>query len=79
MVAFFAASPVARAVAAATQPLLGFQAVPASVADTIVVPPGYRAEVLIAWGMLSSPMPQPLPNAMMPRPRPASLATTTTA
>ena len=33
MVAFFAASPVARAVAAATQPLLGFQAVPASVAD----------------------------------------------
>jgi len=50
MVAFFAASPVARAVAAATQPLLGFQAVPASVADAIVVPPGYKAEVLIAWG-----------------------------
>ncbi len=50
MVAFFAANPVARAVAAATQPLLGFQAVPASVADTIVVPPGYKAEVLIAWG-----------------------------
>ena len=48
MVAFFAASPVARAVAAATQPLLGFQAVPASVADAIVVPPGYKAEVLIA-------------------------------
>ena len=50
MVAFFAASPVAQAVAAATRPLLGFQAVPASVADTIVVPPGYKAEVLIAWG-----------------------------
>ncbi|MEI4968378.1 PhoX family phosphatase [Aeromonas caviae] len=50
MVAFFAASTVAQAVAAATRPLLGFQAVPASVADTIVVPPGYKAEVLIAWG-----------------------------
>ncbi len=50
MVAFFAASPVAQAVAAATRPLLGFQAVPASVADTIVVPSGYKAEVLIAWG-----------------------------
>lgn len=50
MVAFFAASPVAQAVAAATRPLLGFQAVPASVADTIVVPTGYKAEVLIAWG-----------------------------
>ncbi len=79
MVAFFAASPVARAVAAATQPLLGFQAVPASVADAIAVPPGYKAEVLIAWGMPCSPMPPPSPRAMMPGPRHASLATATTA
>jgi len=32
------------------QPLLGFQGVPVSDADTIVVPPGYTAKVLIAWG-----------------------------
>jgi secreted PhoX family phosphatase len=62
MVAFFAASPVAQAVAAATRPLLGFQAVPASVADTIVVPTGYKAEVLIAWEMPSSPMPRLCPG-----------------
>ena len=32
------------------QPLLGFQGIPVSDADTVVVPPGYKAEVLIAWG-----------------------------
>ncbi|MDX1269110.1 MAG: DUF839 domain-containing protein, partial [Oceanisphaera sp.] len=51
-VAFFSASPLARAMAAATgnSPLLGFEAVPASTADTFVVPPGYKAERLISWG-----------------------------
>ncbi|WMC11783.1 DUF839 domain-containing protein [Oceanimonas pelagia] len=50
--AFFAASPLSRAVAAATQgsPLLGFEAVPASTADTITVPKGYRVERLVSWG-----------------------------
>jgi hypothetical protein len=32
------------------RPLLGFQGIPVSEADTVVVPPGYTAEVLIAWG-----------------------------
>jgi secreted PhoX family phosphatase len=31
-------------------PLLGFQGIPVSDADTVVVPPGYTARVLIAWG-----------------------------
>jgi uncharacterized protein len=31
-------------------PLLGFQGIPTSTADAVVVPPGYRADVLIAWG-----------------------------
>jgi secreted PhoX family phosphatase len=31
-------------------PLLGFQAIPVSAADEVVVPPGYTARVLIAWG-----------------------------
>lgn len=32
------------------RPLLGFQSIPPSSADTVVVPPGYTARVLIAWG-----------------------------
>jgi hypothetical protein len=32
------------------RPLLGFQGIPVLAADTVVVPPGYSAEVLIAWG-----------------------------
>ena len=32
------------------RPLLGFQGIEVSDADTVVVPPGYSAEVLIAWG-----------------------------
>jgi uncharacterized protein len=32
------------------RPLLGFTALPVSRTDTVVVPPGYTAEVLIAWG-----------------------------
>lgn len=31
-------------------PLLGFAGIPVSSADTVVVPPGYTARVLIAWG-----------------------------
>jgi len=31
-------------------PLVRFQGIPVSDADTVVVPPGYKAEVLIAWG-----------------------------
>jgi secreted PhoX family phosphatase len=31
-------------------PLVRFQGIPMSDADTVVVPPGYTAEVLIAWG-----------------------------
>ena len=48
---FLAASPLAQAVAAATESkLLGFKPVPASTADTFVVPEGYVAEPLISWG-----------------------------
>lgn len=31
-------------------PLLGFTGIPVSSADTVVVPPGYSAKVLISWG-----------------------------
>ncbi|WP_445399489.1 PhoX family protein [Zobellella sp. An-6] len=50
--AFFTASPISRAIAAATgnSPLLGFKSVPTSTADTIVVPEGYKVERLISWG-----------------------------
>lgn len=46
-------SALMSAVPAAAQPggsLLGFQGIPVSSADTVVVPPGYTARVLIAWG-----------------------------
>jgi len=32
------------------RPLLGFQGVPVSDADNVVVPPGYSGRVLVAWG-----------------------------
>jgi secreted PhoX family phosphatase len=32
------------------RPLLGFEGIPVSTEDTVVVPDGYTAEVLIAWG-----------------------------
>lgn len=32
------------------RPVLGFESVPVSSADEVVVPKGYTAEVLIAWG-----------------------------
>ncbi|WP_261815882.1 PhoX family protein [Vibrio gallicus] len=52
-VAFFAASPISQAVAgsmASKTDIMGFDAIPASTADTVVVPAGYNADVLISWG-----------------------------
>jgi len=43
--------------------LLGFESVPASTADTLVVPPGYTAKVLIAWGDPVSDGPAFAPDA----------------
>lgn len=40
----------ASAQAKGGRPLLGFTGIPVSEADTVVVPPGYTAKVLIAWG-----------------------------
>jgi uncharacterized protein len=41
-----------QAAAAGNQgaPLLGFQSIPTSTEDTVVVPPGYRWTVLMSWG-----------------------------
>ncbi|WP_428036049.1 PhoX family protein [Amphritea sp.] len=50
---FLAANPLAEAIAATSNPqskLLGFTKVPASTADTFVVPEGYVAKPLISWG-----------------------------
>ncbi|PSW16906.1 PhoX family phosphatase [Photobacterium sanctipauli] len=51
-VAFFASAPIAQAIAQTKEQKveIGFEAVPASTADTIVVPKGYQADVLISWG-----------------------------
>lgn len=51
-VAFFAASPIANAMARPpqSQALLGFEAIPISTQDTVIVPKGYQAEPLITWG-----------------------------
>lgn len=51
-VAFFAASPIANAMTppSKSQPLLGFEAIPTSTKDTVMVPKGYQAEPLISWG-----------------------------
>jgi uncharacterized protein len=47
--ALLAAVP-GEANAVSQEPLLGFQGVPVSSADEVLVPPGYNAKVLIAWG-----------------------------
>ncbi|MGB0733783.1 MAG: PhoX family protein, partial [Pontibacterium sp.] len=52
---FLAATPLAQAIAGATKTptgskLIGFKGIPASTADTFVVPQGYVAEPLISWG-----------------------------
>jgi uncharacterized protein len=41
---------LAKAKGGAAGPLLGFQSIPVSVLDDVVVPPGYSAQVLIPWG-----------------------------
>jgi secreted PhoX family phosphatase len=44
-------SALAQAVGSASaSPLLGFSNLPASTADTVTLPPGYNAKVLISWG-----------------------------
>ncbi|MBX3726387.1 MAG: PhoX family phosphatase [Xanthomonadales bacterium] len=45
-----ASGPVDRGARSATAGKLGFRPVPVSTADTVVVPPGYSARVLYAWG-----------------------------
>jgi secreted PhoX family phosphatase len=47
---FLAASPVASAIASSHSPLLNFEPIAASTADTFAVPKGYKAEPLLAWG-----------------------------
>lgn len=52
-VGFFAASPLSQAMAKGMPShsnLLGFEALPISTADTVTVPKGYQADVLISWG-----------------------------
>lgn len=63
--AFFMATPLSQAIAESvtTAPsstteaaklspstLIGFKAIPASTADTVVVPEGYKYEILVSWG-----------------------------
>ena len=48
---------------AAGEPLLGFTGIPVSSADEVVVPEGYHAAVLIAWGDPVSDGPAFLPDA----------------
>lgn len=45
-------SPLSQAINAVSKKssLLGFKAVPASTADTVIVPAGYEARVLMSWG-----------------------------
>ena len=43
-------SVLADSVSAASSTLLGFAGIPASTADGISLPPGYKASVLISWG-----------------------------
>lgn len=54
MGAFLAASPLANAIEKAITPaksmLLNFEGIPASTADQVIVPKGYKAEVLLSWG-----------------------------
>ncbi|MCS6855672.1 MAG: PhoX family phosphatase, partial [Elioraea sp.] len=48
---FVRSGPAAAAAPAApSEAMLGFAAVPVSDADTVVVPPGYTARVIAAWG-----------------------------
>lgn len=51
-VGFFAATPISQAIAKsnASSSLLGFDAISISTKDTIEVPKGYQADILISWG-----------------------------
>ncbi|MGR5066068.1 PhoX family protein [Photobacterium sp. DNB22_13_2] len=51
-VAFFGASPLSSAMAASkdSKELIGFEAIPASTEDKVIVAKGYQADVLISWG-----------------------------
>ena len=51
-VAFFGASPLSSAIAASkdNKNLIGFEAIPTSTEDKVIVPKGYQADVLISWG-----------------------------
>jgi secreted PhoX family phosphatase len=55
--------PAGPAVGSTTAPLVGFPAIGVSTADAVEVPPGYKAEVLIAWGDPISDGPAFLQNA----------------
>jgi secreted PhoX family phosphatase len=49
---------VARTAQAQARPLLGFKAIPVSEADSVVVPEGYKVQVLAPWGTpISGSMP----------------------
>jgi len=53
--AFLSANPVTKAIAAGVanpgnSGIMGFEPIPTSTRDDVVVPNGYRAEVLISWG-----------------------------
>lgn len=52
-----------RDLEARAQPLLGFAGIEVSSADTVVVPPGYTAHVLISWGDPVSKGPEFKPDA----------------
>lgn len=45
-----AATPTTETAKASVSTLMGFKAIPASTADTVVVPEGYTYEVLVSWG-----------------------------
>ncbi|MGX9416213.1 PhoX family protein [Vibrio sp. RC27] len=52
-VGFFAAAPLSQAIAGSMSNktvTIGFEAIPTSTADTVVVPAGYQADILISWG-----------------------------
>ncbi len=57
------AVPAAAKAAGGGSPLLGFSSVPISESDNLVVPIGYTARVLIAWGDPVSDGPEFNPNA----------------
>jgi secreted PhoX family phosphatase len=47
---FLAGMPIKQALSATSSTLFDFQSIPASASDTVLVPKGYQAEVLISWG-----------------------------